>query len=120
MLLRDALGRILKKQEKVFDGNALQTHTYVYRYDDLGRLTKVWVDPANTTTPAEPPNREYGYDANGNRISYAENGTQVIGSSEIQVDQQDRLVNYGAITSCSRIPIACMLSSAVIPRINGE
>ena len=49
-------------------------------------------------TPAEPPNREYGYDANGNRISYAENGTQVIGSSEIQVDQQDRLVNYGAIT----------------------
>lgn len=79
---RDKLGRIIKKTETV-NGS---THVYDYTYDVVGRLTEVKQDGIKVST--------YGYDANGNRISFSDPNGTTTGS----YDAQDRLLRYGDVT----------------------
>ena len=75
---RDALGRVIARQETVQG----ESRSYEYGYDSNGRLETVTADGATTT---------YAYDDNGNR-------TQVTGGgkdAEASYDTQDRLVAYG-------------------------
>jgi len=80
---RDALGRIVQKDESVLGGT---THTTVYGYDLRGRLETVTTDGATVA---------YTYDDNGNRLARqpptgpAETGTY---------DAQDRLLTYAGAT----------------------
>lgn len=78
---RDALGRILQKEETVSGVTA----TYEYSYDTRGQLTDVYRDGQHV--------RNYSYDANGNRVSLQdfELGTIQQGVH----DAQDRLFSYG-------------------------
>ena len=76
---RDDLGRIVRKNETL-EG---ETHTYAYMYDSAGRLVNVSRDGVMES--------QYGYDANGNRLSYTGAGGTIRGS----YDNQDRLMQYG-------------------------
>ena len=73
---RDNVGRITGKTETINDVN----HSYVYGYDQQGRLESVTQDGIQTT---------YGYDTNGNR-------TTVNGAAIASYDDQDRLLGYGS------------------------
>ena len=77
---RDALGRIITKTETV-EGT---THVLEYSYDLRGRLTNVLRDAALV--------EHYEYDANGNRTSFSNGSSSVLGT----YDDQDRLLAYGA------------------------
>ncbi len=76
---RDAAGRIIGKVETI---NGTQT-AYGYTYDQDGRLTDVTVNGS--------PYSHYGYDSNGNRITY----TGPSGSVSGTYDAQDRMLTYG-------------------------
>lgn len=76
----DKLGRIVERRETV-DGVA---STYRYSYDSRGQLVQVDKDGMTYAV--------YGYDANGNRVSYS--GEQGVVSAEY--DDQDRLITYGS------------------------
>ncbi|WP_157376683.1 RHS repeat-associated core domain-containing protein [Anaeromyxobacter sp. K] len=79
---RDASGRITGKSETIQGTTA----TWVYGYDDAGRLTTVRRDGRQVAS--------YGYDDNGNRLLRTiERGTES-GS----YDDQDRLATYGGYT----------------------
>ncbi|HEX8699915.1 MAG TPA: RHS repeat-associated core domain-containing protein [Myxococcaceae bacterium] len=78
-LERDAGGRIIKKTEKVRS----TTREWAYSYDGAGRLETVTLDGA--------PYAAYTYDANGNRLSVTQGGTQ----RSATYDNQDRLLSYG-------------------------
>src|SRR6185503_19339580 len=79
---RDKLGRITQKTETV--GGVADT--YSYSYDLAGRLTGVDKNGASVES--------YGYDDNGNRTSATVNGL----TSNATYDDQDRLLQYGAVT----------------------
>jgi RHS repeat-associated protein len=81
-LNRDVAGRISGKTETL-QGT---TSTYVYGYDDAGRLTSVAKDGALVES--------YWYDDNGNRLS----GTNSAGNASGTFDAQDRMTAYGAAT----------------------
>jgi RHS repeat-associated protein len=83
--VRDALGRIARKTETV----DRTTTTFDYAYDLAGRLTRVIRNGQ--------PWSEYGYDANGNRISAT---TSVPKPKTVRAtyDVQDRLLSYGDAT----------------------
>jgi RHS repeat-associated protein len=78
-LQRDQAGRIVGKAETIGGTNT----TYVYEYDDAGRLWKVTINGAVTAI--------YTYDANGNRLTgpLSQTGTY---------DDQDRMLSDGAAT----------------------
>ncbi|MGI9341965.1 MAG: PKD domain-containing protein [Gammaproteobacteria bacterium] len=77
---RDAIGRITTLRETIETGAEL---TYVYQYDNLGRLTGVERDGIVV--------EEYDYDLNGNRTS-----ATVAGAVRAATyDAQDRLVTSG-------------------------
>src|SRR5712664_1553255 len=76
---RDALGRIVRKNETV-DG---QARAYAYTYDGAGRLINVTRDGIRTA--------HYEYDANGNRMMSA----GLNGTVKASYDAQDRLRQYG-------------------------
>lgn len=78
--LRDDLGRITQKVETV----AGSTKIYRYGYDPVGRLIEVR-DGGDVVISS------YGYDANGNRLSYS----GPLGDAAGTYDDQDRLVSYG-------------------------
>jgi RHS repeat-associated protein len=79
---RDDLGRIIQKTETI--GSV--TDTYIYIYDQAGRLTEV---KKNGTTISA-----YTYDSNSNRLTKTTPGGIVNGT----YDAQDRLLNYGNAT----------------------
>lgn len=79
---RDLMGRITSKTETV-DGI---TSTYVYVYDDAGRITDVSKNGVAVS--------QYGYDGNSNRTSATLQGSSVTGT----VDNQDKLLTYGNLT----------------------
>ncbi len=74
--VRDALGRVVEKDETV-EG---ERHVWSYRYDVAGRLVEVRRDGVAYA--------RYGYDANGNR-------THVDGVAVATYDERDRLLRYG-------------------------
>src|SRR5438105_8277468 len=76
---RDKLGRITQKVETI--GGV--TDTFVYTYDQAGRLTDVTKDGAVAG--------HYTYDSNGNRLSH----TDATGTVNGTYDAQDRLLTYG-------------------------
>jgi RHS repeat-associated protein len=82
----DDLGRVSQRTETM--GGV--THTYAYTYDPAGRLTAVTKDGALLS--------QYGYDANGNRLSY----TGPNGTLNGTYDSQDRLLQYGTDTYAYR------------------
>ncbi|MEL7483864.1 MAG: RHS repeat-associated core domain-containing protein, partial [Planctomycetota bacterium] len=90
-LERDDLGRITKKTEVEQGGTPIVAQ---YRYDAGGRLWKVWNDAADDPA-VDPPDVEYTYDANGNRLSKAVSGTVVETGT---YDGQDRVLTYGGWT----------------------
>jgi RHS repeat-associated protein len=77
---RDKLGRFAVITETV----ETTTSVFAYSYDDIGRLTGVTKDGANTAS--------YTYDANGNRVGY----TGACGARVGSYDAQDRLTQYGS------------------------
>lgn len=79
---RDELGRIATKTETI----QAVTTTFGYTYDLVGRLVEVTKDGQ--------PHAQYGYDANGNRLSYASTSGTITGT----YDAQDRLTQYGTTT----------------------
>jgi YD repeat-containing protein len=81
---RDALGRIIAKDETVQGDHKLSE----YSYDQVGRLISV-AENGNTV-------RGYVYDDNGNRTEFddVEHGTTVTGT----YDAQDRMLTYGTFT----------------------
>jgi RHS repeat-associated protein len=78
---RDDLGRVVSKSETLNN----VTHTDTYTYDAQNRLTSVTADGSMS---------QWGYDANGNRISVSDASGQLTGS----YDDQDRLTKYGEFT----------------------
>jgi len=82
-LERDALGRVVRRTERVADAPAV-THAYVY--DAVGRLVEERVDGALAA--------RYDYDRNGNRVR-VETPDEV---REVGVDARDRLDRDGATT----------------------
>jgi len=78
---RDKLGRIMQKVETI--GGV--TDTFVYTYDQAGRLTDVQKNGAVVG--------HYTYDSNGNRLSQTDQAGTVNGT----YDAQDRLTQYGNI-----------------------
>jgi RHS repeat-associated protein len=79
---RDALGRIVRKDETV---NGAQT-VFDYVYDARNRLSEVYVGGTL--------NEHYEYDANGNRLSV----TRPTGTTSATYDAQDRLLTHGTFT----------------------
>ncbi|NJL29611.1 MAG: RHS repeat protein, partial [Thermoanaerobaculia bacterium] len=79
LLDRDKTGRITTKTETVGG----ETHRLDYGYDLDGRLVRVERDGLAWS--------EYGYDANGNRLTYR----GVLGDANGLYDDQDRLLQYG-------------------------
>jgi RHS repeat-associated protein len=77
---RDALGRITSKTETI--GGA--TRVADYAYDAAGRLSEVREDATLVAN--------FGYDANGNRLSFTGPG----GTINASYDAQDRLIQYGS------------------------
>jgi RHS repeat-associated protein len=78
----DKLGRITQLAERV----QADTATYVYGYDAAGRLATVQKSGATIAA--------YTYDLNGNRLQATYPSGNVVGT----VDNQDRLLSYGANT----------------------
>ena len=76
---RDKIGRITQKSETI--GSITNIHAYTY--DLAGRLTDVVKNGANIA--------HYGYDPNGNRLSYTTGATTISGT----YDDQDRLLTNG-------------------------
>ncbi|MFA5832145.1 MAG: Ig-like domain-containing protein [Bacteroidota bacterium] len=76
---RDSLGRITALTETSLD----TTKVFLYGYDTVGRLEKVWIDGFLIS--------QYTYDANGNRVS--RNSALQIDSGSY--DAQDRMLSYG-------------------------
>ncbi|MBI2395151.1 MAG: hypothetical protein HYV09_36610 [Deltaproteobacteria bacterium] len=91
-VLRDSLGRIVKKTESVLGGT---TTTVGYVYDTAGRLWKV-------TNASDQILVEYGYGANGARTTKKVYGTAGVESSATTIsaiyDDQDRLKTYDGVT----------------------
>lgn len=85
---RDAMGRIVEVTEQIQGTSGLETYTTHYTYTPAGRLEQV--DRAGDTWL-------YTYDANGNRTSYDGPDGSVL-PSEIVVDDQDRLTQYGNLS----------------------
>lgn len=81
-LVRDDLGRIVSKTEKVSGVVTL----YDYTYDSAGRLTDVKRNNAVYS--------HYDYDENSNHIGGIQGGASV----NAQYDDQDRLLSYGGKT----------------------
>jgi YD repeat-containing protein len=79
-LTRDLAGRITGKTETVQG----VTDTYVYGYEEAGRLATVTKNGEQTAS--------YGYDENGNRLS----GTTPAWAASGAYDDQDRMTAYGA------------------------
>jgi RHS repeat-associated protein len=77
---RDGLGRITRKTETI--GGV--TTVYEYTYDTRGRLDTVTEDGVTS---------DYGYDANGNRLTHHGAGGTLL--AEGSYDAQDRLESYG-------------------------
>lgn len=77
---RDALGRVVEREEAVLG----EDHVFTYEYDVRGRLIEVTRDGAVSSA--------YSYDDNGNRL------TATIGETALDAgyDAQDRLVQFGA------------------------
>ena len=75
----DKLGRIISRTETVLG----ETHTYVYGYDQAGRLVDVHKDGVLIS--------HYEYDDNGNRLAHTTPEGTVTGT----YDDQDRLLTYG-------------------------
>ena len=85
---RDALGRIVHREEKV--ESASTATTFDYSYSPEGRLTDVLVNGALS--------EHYAYGAqNGNRIT-GNTPQRTVPSAQIVYDTQDRLVTYGTYT----------------------
>jgi len=82
---RDKLGRIETKTETV----DATTDTYVYDYDDAGRLEGVEKNGLEIA--------RYTYDFNGNRETYVGQLGEVT-DAETTYDAQDRLISYGDLT----------------------
>lgn len=84
-VVRDALGRVKRRIERIGVGAA--SKTFNYTYDEQNRLWKV--DGAVTS--------EYRYDSNGNR-TYAKNSFGIVDATVggIIYDDQDRLIRYDA------------------------
>ncbi|MDG5815419.1 RHS repeat-associated core domain-containing protein [Chitinispirillales bacterium ANBcel5] len=76
----DKLGRIVSRTETV-EGESVSYH---YNYDLDGQLTEVYRNGSLYSS--------YGYDSNGNRISY----TGPRGNQTGTYDNQDRMLSYGA------------------------
>ena len=83
---RDLAGRITGKTESV---QGIST-TYVYGFDDAGRLASVTRNGQQTAS--------YLYDDNGNRLSKTAGGATEAGS----YDDQDRMYSYGDATYAYR------------------
>jgi RHS repeat-associated protein len=79
---RDLVDRLTSRSETI--GGT--THVFSYTYDLNGRLTEVRQDNVLTAT--------YGYDPNGNRLSFTGSGGTITAS----YDARDRLIQYGATT----------------------
>ncbi|MDF1552997.1 MAG: RHS repeat-associated core domain-containing protein [Deferrisomatales bacterium] len=79
---RDDAGRIQQRVETI----AGETITWDYQYDLVGRLEKVWKDGVLV--------EEYGYDANGNRISET-NILRGIAGRTTTHDDEDRIITAG-------------------------
>jgi RHS repeat-associated protein len=79
---RDVLGRIRKKTETIGG----ETVTYVYDYDQAGRLEDVTRNGVRVA--------HYEYDRNGNRLMCKRPG----GETKGEYDTQDRLIRYGDST----------------------
>src|SRR5690606_38588771 len=90
-LSRDTVGRIKTKGE-VLDGVA---RTRCYEYDDAGRLVRVF-DGHTGATCSGALLEEYRYDGNSNRV-YAMNSAGLVEETDIVVDAQDRLLQYGTL-----------------------
>src|SRR5262249_38803290 len=80
---RDALGRLVQRVETIQG----VSHTLDYAYDPAGRLTQVKRDNVVVAT--------YGYEANGNRLSFTGPGGGTVNGT---YDPQDRLTQYGTKT----------------------
>ncbi|NJN17674.1 MAG: hypothetical protein HC822_16060 [Oscillochloris sp.] len=91
---RDNLGRITQRVETI--GGA--TATYVYRYDQIGRLSEVTRNGAVV--------EQYSYAANGNRTAASVAGV----SSSASANNQDQLTAYGA-TSYSYSAVGTLASA---------
>ncbi|NJL29178.1 MAG: RHS repeat-associated core domain-containing protein, partial [Thermoanaerobaculia bacterium] len=78
-LERDKTGRIVAKTETV----GTETHRFEFFHDIDGQLVRVERNGL--------PWAEYGYDANGNRLTYR----GVLGDADGLFDAQDRLLEYG-------------------------
>ena len=62
---RDRLGRIVNESERWSDGVTSEEVSYIYHYDEAGRLEQVTRTSGGTSTVVE----SYTYDDNGNRTS---------------------------------------------------
>lgn len=83
-LTRDLAGRVTSRRDSMWTGSGFQTRTDVYGYDPAGRLATVTRDGSLIAT--------YGYDANGNRISFQ--GASPADTATANYDAQDRLLRY--------------------------
>ncbi len=88
---RNEVGRIITKVETI-EGT---TTTRCFKYDTSAQLTHVF-DGVDVAGCAGALVEEYGYGANNNR-SYATNSAGVVDETEIAVDDQDRLLDYGPL-----------------------
>ncbi len=84
--VRDKLGRIVEKTERIDGGAAV---AYGYAYDDRGRLLEVTEGDGATVTYRYA----YTYDANGNRTSLTDRGGAVTQATTI--NDQDQVAGYG-------------------------
>jgi YD repeat-containing protein len=90
-LERDALGRIVQREETVGSG---APEVRCFFYDVAGRLARVatGTDCGGALTDIAT----YGYDRNGNPTSVMEHGTTLTAAAgDMVVDRQDRLLRYG-------------------------
>ena len=95
---RDEVGRIHTKTEiRDLDlGGSAETIVRCYEYDLVGRLVDVY-DAADSNGCTGSLVEHYGYDDNGNREEVTNDATYLV-SGDIDVDDQDRLLDYGPIS----------------------
>src|SRR5690606_20783174 len=84
------VGRIKVKEEAL---NGI-TRIRCYEYDNSGRLTAVYDDNLGAECSGTLL-EDYDYDGNSNRI-YAFNDDGEVLPSEVVIDAQDRLLQYGS------------------------
>ena len=82
---RDNAGRIMSVRETIGD----DTREITYTYDNAGRLVRA----SESHNGANSNQRQYSYDANGNRLS----ATAPDGAMTATYDAQDRLIEYGPL-----------------------